>query len=288
MKGLNWSFSWNLVHGSTRFSSAVSALPISTLRSLQSESTRSVKPPKKKLWTIYEQRAEYIWFLVAQVGILITGTPSVESVSLCWPSSTRDSYPIMTPWQPMAEPSHYLLSVKGRHHQRPQVRYSYCSFILFWKFCTFHLFLVWLEKLLQGLKIRWVQGRHYYWKPRSLCLPAPLPAPQRALWRHHSLPTWTAHLRLPLCVDLPLLQNNARRGRAHCRAHMWWGEVWSSGPHPQVRQGGSNHHYFILYVTLGIKLHLNWGWSIHTWIGRLGWSSWAYVWALRLGLKGQK
>lgn len=79
--------------------------------------------------------------MVSQVGMLITGTPSAESVCLCWPSSTRDSYPIMTPWQPMAEPSHYLLPVKGRHHQRPQVRYSYYIFILFFLFCTFTFFL---------------------------------------------------------------------------------------------------------------------------------------------------
>lgn len=122
-------------------------------------------------------------------------------------------------------------------------------------FAPLTFFLVWFEKLLQVLKIQWVQGRHYCWKPRSLCLPAPLPAPQRALWRHRSLLTWTAHLRLPPCVDLPLLQNNARRGRAHCRAHMWWGEVWSSGPHPQVG-GYTNHHDFILHVTLGIKFTL--------------------------------
>lgn len=83
--------------------------------------TRNFRPFYNcRAWFESEQNTSVISCLL-QVAILTTGTPSVKSACACWPIWTSDLYPIMTPWQPMAEPSHYLLEVKGRHHRRHQV-----------------------------------------------------------------------------------------------------------------------------------------------------------------------
>lgn len=212
----------------------------------------------------WQEQNGFMISCLLQVAILITGTPSVKSVCPCWLIWTIDLYPIMTLWQPMAEPSHYALEVKGRHFRRHQVWYlenisTICLLLL-------SLFpYVTLYKYLQFQKIQWVQGLRYWWKPQSQCLLAPLVAPQRALWCHHSLLTWTAHLHLLPCVVLLLLRNKARRGQGHCRARMRWGEALNSGPHPQVRAVHANHclcRGVCVQATRG-NSHLNWrhfGW----------------------------